>query len=40
MTIFPLLGIIHLAIQNCNIYVREMVISIVKVCEFKLQLFF
>jgi hypothetical protein len=40
MTIFPLLGIIYLAIQNCNIYVREMVISIVKVCEFKLQLFF
>jgi len=36
MAIFPLLGIIYLSIENCNIHVREVVISIVKVCEFKL----
>jgi hypothetical protein len=40
MVIFRLLGIIYLAIENCNIYVKEMVISTMKVCEFKLQLLF
>jgi hypothetical protein len=39
MAIFPLLGIIYLSIENCNIHVREVVISIVKVCEFKLHFF-
>jgi len=37
MAIFPLLGIIYLAIENCNIYVKKVVISIVKMCEFKLR---